>query len=142
MLLLADLAATSDAVGATPSRRAKVAALASTLRAASPQEAPVVGHYLAGSLRQRRTGVGWRSLQGPPAPAASASLTVLEVDAAFEALAGLAGPGSQRARADLLAGLLARATASEQRYLAGLAVGELQHAAQDRSAGFSPGRST
>lgn len=130
-MLFADLVATSDAVAATRSRRAKVAALAATLRAASPGEADLVGHYLAGSLRQRRTGVGWRSLQDPPAPAASASLTLADVDEAFEAMASLAGPGSQTARGALLGGLFGRATASEQRHLAGLAVGEVRQGALD-----------
>ena len=51
--------------------------------------------YLAGSLRQRRTGLGWRSMQSLPAPAAEPSLTVLEVHEAFERIAALSGAGSQ-----------------------------------------------
>lgn len=130
-MLLADLLATSDAVGATRSRRAKVAALAARLREVSPAEAEIVAHYLSGTLRQRRTGVGWRSVNDLPAPAASATLTVTEVDAAFEAMANLAGPGSQLARARLLADLLGRATASEQRYLRALATDQVRQGALD-----------
>ena len=55
-MLLADLAAASDAVAATTRRTAKVAAVAIALRAADPDEVAVVVAYLAGELRQRRTG--------------------------------------------------------------------------------------
>ena len=130
-MLLADLAATSAEVSATRSRLAKVASLAAALRRATATEASVVGHYLSGSLRQRRTGVGWRSLTSLPAPADAPSLTVLEVDQAFERMAGLGGAGSQGARARLLDDLMARATADEQRYLAGLIAGEVRQGALD-----------
>lgn len=60
-MLLAELVATSAAVAATRSRLAKVAALAETLTRAQPDEVEIVTSYLSGSLRQRRTGVGWRS---------------------------------------------------------------------------------
>ena len=43
----------------------------------------VVATYLSGSLTQRRTGVGWRSLTDLPPPAEEPSLTVAAVDAAF-----------------------------------------------------------
>ena len=71
-------------------RLAKVATLAGVLRAASGDEAEVVATFLGGALRQRRTGLGHRSLRQLPPPAASPTLTVAEVDAAFEAMAGLA----------------------------------------------------
>ena len=57
---------------------------------------PVVARYLAGELRQRRTGLGWRSLRDLPAPAATPSLRVLDVDAAFERRDGEGG-GDERA---------------------------------------------
>ncbi|MFT4011349.1 MAG: ATP-dependent DNA ligase, partial [Nocardioidaceae bacterium] len=91
---LADVVATSIEVGATRSRKAKVAALASRLLTASTEELPIVTSYLAGSLRQRRTGLGWCSLTALPAPAAEPSLSVVEVDAAYERMGRLAGPGS------------------------------------------------
>ncbi|MCW2673441.1 MAG: ligB [Frankiales bacterium] len=128
-MLLADLAATSLAVAATPKRTEKLALLADTLRRAGPDEVAVVSSYLTGELRQRRTGVGWKSLQGLPVPAVEPTLTVLEVDAAFAALAGLSGSGSAAARADRLAELWSRATAGEQRLLAGLVSGELRQGA-------------
>ena len=128
-MLLADVAAASEQVAATRSRVAKAERLAQLLRAATPPEAPVVASWLSGELRQRRTGVGWRSLQGLPGPAATASLTVLEVDAAFEQLSQLSGAGSGAARARRLRELWARATAAEQRLLAGLVSGELRQGA-------------
>lgn len=128
-VLLADLAATSLDVTATSSRTGKLQHLAATLRQAAPNEVAVVTAYLSGDLRQRRTGAGWRSLQGLPAPAARPILTVLEVDAVFAVLADLSGPGSSGRRAQLLADLWARATADEQRFLSGLVSGELRQGA-------------
>ena len=84
-MLLAELVATSAAVAATRSRKAKVAALAELLGRVEPEELEVVVSYLGGTLRQRRTGLGWRGVSDLPAPADEPSLTVLEVHDAFEA---------------------------------------------------------
>jgi DNA ligase-1 len=135
-MLLADLVATSTEVASTRSRKAKVAAFAELLSrvAAAPpesEEIETVTSYLGGSLRQRRTGLGWRSLQSLPAPAAAPSLTVLEVHEAFEAIAALAGAGSQGARAAAVAELFGRATAEEQRWLRGVVTGEVRQGALD-----------
>lgn len=130
-MLLADLAATSARVAATRSRLAKRAALAELLRRATPDELPVVARYLGGELRQRRTGLGWRSLAAMPPPAAEPSLDVLAVDAAFARMAGLAGPGSAAARTALARELFAAATEPEQRLLAGLVSGEMRQGALD-----------
>ena len=82
-MLLAELVVTSHRVAATRSRLAKVAALADALAAAAPDEIEIVTSYLSGSLRQRRTGVGWRSARATVPPASEPSLTVTEVDAVF-----------------------------------------------------------
>jgi DNA ligase-1 len=87
--------------------------------------------YLSGVLRQRRTGLGWRSLQALPEPAHESTLTVAEVDAAFEELARVAGDGAQARRTALAAALFGRATEDEQRYLRGLVAGELRQGALD-----------
>jgi DNA ligase-1 len=128
-VLLADLADASADVAATSSRTAKAERLATALRQAAADEVAVVASYLTGELRQRRTGVGWRSLQRLPEPAAVPTLSVLEVDAAFAALSRLAGAGSAGERARLLAELWSRATAPEQQLLAGLVSGELRQGA-------------
>ncbi len=129
-MLVADVAAASEAVAATSGRRAKVELLAACLRAADDDELPVVVGWLAGAPRQRRTGVGWASLRDLPPPAPQASLRVLELDAALDAAAEAAGAGSVAARRDVMGTLLARATAPEQRLVAGLLTGELRQGAQ------------
>ena len=125
-MLLSRLTATWTALSATRSRLAKRDLVADVLREAEPDEIEVVVTYLAGSLRQRRTGVGWRTLADPPPPAAEATLTVHEVDESFAALAELAGPGSAAARQAGVRELFARATADEQDLLRGLVFGELR----------------
>ncbi|AEI12381.1 ATP-dependent DNA ligase [Cellulomonas gilvus] len=130
-MLLADVVATSTAVAATRSRLAKRALLVDLLRRTGPDDVPVVARHLAGELRQRRTGLGWRSLQTLPPSADEPHLTVGEVDAAFERMSALAGPGSGTARAAEVAALFGAATSDEQRFLVRLVAGELRQGALD-----------
>ncbi|MGZ4495543.1 MAG: ATP-dependent DNA ligase [Nocardioides sp.] len=130
-MLLADLVSASAAVTATRSRTAKTAALAEALRAAAPDEVETATAYLSGTLRQRRTGLGWRSLGDLPAPAAEPALTVAQVHAAFEEIAAVSGAGAQARRAALVDDLFGRATGPEQAYLRGLVTGELRQGALD-----------
>src|SRR3954447_7186610 len=67
VVLLADLAATSRAVGATSARREKVDLLAVALRRLGPEEVPAGVAFLSGELRQRQIGVGWAALRDAPA---------------------------------------------------------------------------
>ncbi len=101
------------------------------MRAADSDEIQVAVAYLAGELRQRRTGIGWRSLGDPPAPAGSPSLTLLEVDTALAEIAAMSGSGSQRAGRTTLDSLQGRATAAEQDLLRRLLVGEVRQGALD-----------
>jgi DNA ligase-1 len=130
-MLLSRLAETSTALARTRSRLAKRDLIAAVLRETAPEDLEVVVAYLGGTLRQRRTGVGWRTLQDAPPAAPQPTLTVAEVDATFAALAELSGPGSATARATAVRALLARATAAEQRLVAGLVSGELRQGALD-----------
>ena len=130
-MLLADVVATSATVAATRSRKAKVAAIASLLALASPDEIETVTAYVGGALRQRRTGLGWRGLSSLPPPAPSASLTVAAVHEAFESIAALAGSGSQAARAAAVADLFGQATADEQTWLRGVVTGAVRQGALD-----------
>ncbi|MCW2756937.1 MAG: ATP-dependent ligase [Nocardioidaceae bacterium] len=123
---LIDLVHTFDAVRATRSRKAKTTAVADALSRAADDEVEVVASYLAGSLTQRRTGVGWRSLTDLPSPALEPSLTVREVDLAFEELSGIAGAGSQAERRSRLHALFGAATEDEQALLRGLVTGEVR----------------
>ncbi|KUJ67797.1 ATP-dependent DNA ligase [Streptomyces albus subsp. albus] len=130
-MLLADVARTSGEVAATAARSAKVAALARLFARTPPDEAPVVITYLAGRLPQRRTGLGWAALRDRPAPAGPARLTVPEVDAVLERIAGVAGKGAAGERKRLLDGLLSAASEEEQRFLLRLIGGELRQGALD-----------
>ncbi len=133
-VLLADVVATSAAVAATRARTAKVAAIADLLGRldrADAELATTVTAYLGGSLRQRRTGLGWRSLTSLPEPAGAPSLTVLGVHARFEEVAALEGPGSRGRRDAAVAELFGAATADEQRWLRGVVTGELRQGALD-----------
>ncbi len=61
-VLLAQLVATSAAVAATRSRKAKVTHLAEALSQLNAAEAPIAVAYLAGELPQGRVGVGYRAV--------------------------------------------------------------------------------
>jgi DNA ligase-1 len=86
-VLFAELAAATEDVRALPGRKDKVERLAAALRALAVEERAAGAGYLAGAPRQRALGVGWASLKELPPAAAEPSLSVAEVDEAFEALA-------------------------------------------------------
>jgi DNA ligase-1 len=130
-VLLADVVATSGVVAATRSRKAKVAAIADLLSSAAADELETVTAYVGGTLRQRRTGLGWRGLTSLPEPASSSSLTVLEVHEAFDRLAALSGAGSQATRGAAVVELFGRATADEQAWLRGVVTGGVRQGALD-----------
>ncbi len=129
-VLLADLVATSATVGATRSRKAKVASLAALLDALAPEELePAVG-FLTGMPRQGRIGVGWRSVYGTDhVAAAEPSVGVLELDGILTELAGTSGSGSVAARQRLLAELFTRTTDAEADFVRRLLTGELRQGA-------------
>jgi DNA ligase-1 len=135
-MLLAEVVEASSRVAGTPARSAKISALADLLRRLAPEEIePAVG-FLVGEPRQGRIGVGWATLakQGAarragPDPAAGAGITVTELDRALDELEGTTGSGSVAARAALLDGVLARATAAETDFIADLLTGGLRQGA-------------
>jgi DNA ligase-1 len=130
---LIDVAAASAEVGATSARLAKIARIADLLRQAGAEGdaklVAVVVSWLSGELPQRQIGVGWAALRSLPAPSAESSLTVLQVDGAFSEIGRVAGKGSQARRAELVNGLFAAATESEQTFLRRLLSGELRQGA-------------
>ena len=128
---LADVVSASRTVAATRSRTAKTEALAALFARCDPDEVGVVVAHLSGVLPQRRLGVGFRSLGSLPEPAAAPSLTVAEVDAAFDRLATTAGAGSTASRRAELTGLMRRATTDEQDFLRDLITGNLRQGALD-----------
>jgi ATP-dependent DNA ligase I len=126
VVLLADLAATSQAVGATSARREKVAHLADALRRLGPDEVAAGVAFLSGELRQRQIGVGWASLRdAPPGADGASDLTVAEVDATFERIGACSGAGSVAERRRLLGDLMARAGEAEHLFLIRLLSGDL-----------------
>jgi DNA ligase-1 len=127
----ARLVSVSQQVAATRSRTAKRGLIAGLLTQAPADEVEIVTAYLSGTLRQRRTGLGWRSLVELPEPATSASVSVSEVDAALDEIAALSGEGSGAARRNAVHELFGRLTADEQSYLRGLITGEVRQGVLD-----------
>jgi DNA ligase 1 len=128
-MLLSEVVATSAEVSGTPSRKNKVKLLAALLDKTPNAERALVLRYASGELRQRRTGVGWRSLITLPDPAKTATLTVTDVDTIFAQAAELSGPGSVGKRAELLTTLMSTATAAEQVWLRGVLTGGIRQGA-------------
>lgn len=131
LMLLARVVDTSAAVSATRSRKAKVLALSALLSECDVDEVPLVTRYASGSLRQRRTGLGWRSVATLPPASTVPALTVDAVDTAFEAISSMSGPGSQATRAAAVTALFAAATDTEQTWLRGVVTGEVRQGALD-----------
>ena len=128
-LALRDVVTASAAVAATTKRTEKVAALAALLARTAPAELAPVVRWGSGELTQRQIGVGWAALKDPPAPAATSTLAVADVERSFDAIGALAGAGSQAARRAALHDLLGRADPEEQAFLVRLLLGDLRQGA-------------
>jgi DNA ligase-1 len=128
--LLAEVVRASAAVASTSSRRAKIRVIADCLLALAPEEIEIALPWLSGDIRQGKLALGYASLKSAMGnPASSASLTVQEVDGAFQALKTIKGKGSAAARESELNNLFGKATAEEQDFLLRLIVGELRQGA-------------
>jgi DNA ligase-1 len=130
-MLLLQLAETWSRVALTQKRSEKRQALAACVLAADAGERGLCALYLSGSVRQPKLGVGFAqlaALRSVP-PAAAGSLSLQDVDAALEATSLYKGPGSAMRRQAELTALHARASATEQRFLSGLLLGELRQGA-------------
>jgi len=131
MVSLADIVSASREVAATRSRTKKIARFADLLRALSVEELPAAIGFLCGELQQGRLGLGHRALHQVRAelePRAS-EVTVLELDAVFQALEDLSGKGVASERERLLAALYARLTTEERDFVTRLILGELRQGA-------------
>jgi DNA ligase-1 len=128
--LLADVVAASNAVAETSARSRKVAILADLLRRLDPDEVAIAAAFLSGLPRQGRVGVGYSTVYGiERAAAAEPMLSVRDLDAALSAIQRTTGPGSGGRRAELLGGLLERATEAEAEFVKRLLTGELRQGA-------------
>ena len=131
MTLIAALVDTSQRVGATRARLAKLEELAAFLRTLPADEIGIAADYLSGEIPQGRIGIGYATLQAAAAAevAAAATLTIRDVDDEIASLADTRGSGSAERRAGRLRELFRRSTAAEQQFLLHLLVGELRQGA-------------
>jgi DNA ligase-1 len=129
--LLANLVATSQRVGATSGRLAKIRELAGFLRSLAPDEIETGAHYLSGEIQQGRIGIGYATLRDAAGDSAAEAgqLSLADVDAALTELAGIRGTGSTARRAAALGSLFSRATRDEQQFLLRLLTGEIRQGA-------------
>jgi len=131
-MLLADLVACAEAVAATSARTEKIESLAELLRGADGREAGVVAGLVAGDPRQGRIGVGWATVAALQTDSTGEpTLSVADLDAMLDEVAGAAGGGSTQRRLDLLEDFLAQATAAEADFVRRLLVGELRQGASE-----------
>ncbi len=126
-MLLANVVETSGQIAATSKRLAKIGLLAELLGGLRGDEIEVVVSFLSGVTRQGKTGIGFAVVRDASiAPAAEATLEILEVDWALTSLARTKGTGSGQHKREQLQSLLARATAGEQQFLKELLLGGLR----------------
>lgn len=126
---LARLVDAAAALAATRSRTTKTEILAEVLRDLHPDEAEAAVGLLLGRLRQGSIGLGHRTVLGAresARPSAESALTVSDVDAVLDTIAGLGGSGSVGTRNAALVALFERATAPEQEYLVRAMTGEMR----------------
>jgi DNA ligase-1 len=129
-MLLARVVETSERVTATSKRLEKIELLATLLKQLNGEECEIAVAFLCGYTRQGRIGVGYAAIRDSAAPAAeTGALEIVDVDRAFTALAEIKGRGADGQRRELLRGLMARATAPEQRFLSALLFGEIRQGA-------------
>jgi DNA ligase-1 len=128
--LLAQVVRASAQVAATSSRLAKTSTIADFLRALEPHEVEIALPWLSGEIRQGKLTLGYAALKSAMGdPSLVATLSVADVDAAFERLKAVKGKGSAGQRSAQLKDLLSRATAQEQDFLVRLVIGELRQGA-------------
>jgi DNA ligase 1 len=138
-VLLSDLVDASAAVAGTSARSAKIEQIAALLRQVPPGEVKVAVAFLSGEILQGQIGVGYAALSGllrfgpadrddpaaAEAPAAEPSLTLTDVNVAFDAIGAITGPGSQAERRRLLGEFFGHATEREREFLVRLLTGDL-----------------
>lgn len=125
----------SIAVGATRSRKKKIAILAEVLAALTPEEVPLGVAWLSGKKVQGKIGVGYAAIQGElsarqdrdgdPEP----TWSLIEVNAVFDEIKAVSGKGSKARRAALIGALLDRATSDERAFLVRVMIGEVRQGA-------------
>ncbi|MCL4111914.1 UNVERIFIED_CONTAM: hypothetical protein GTU68_043024 [Idotea baltica] len=124
------LVATWEQVRATRSRLKKVEAVRVLLADTPLENVPTIVSYLSGELPQGRIGMGYAAVGSVAAnPTSTSMLAVSDIASTLTAIKAATGPGSKKAKAQLLHDLLTNATAPEQDFLRRLLVGELRQGA-------------
>jgi DNA ligase-1 len=129
-----DFCALTTALAATRSRLTKTSLTAAFLRQLSPDEVSFAVAFLTArplpAADSRVLDVSWATLselmnriEPPPV---TASLTLLDVAARFEAIAEASGPGSKRRKREQLAALFGVATDEERQVLSKVLLGEMR----------------
>jgi DNA ligase-1 len=125
-MLLVELADASRQVRDVSARSRKIALLAGVLERLAPEEVVPAVAMLAGEIRQGRIGVGWAAVRDIDVPPAStATITILDFDAAIDELATLTGKGSAGARRARLTTLLSQVTDAEAELIRRLLLGDI-----------------
>src|SRR5687767_6957223 len=132
-MLFREIVETSERVAATRSRKQKIEHLSACIARMAPAELPIGTGYLAGVTRQGKLGLGYSAVQkwAPDRAAGEATLSILDVDAAFERISKVSGSGSTAKRRDEWTALMAKATELEQSMLMRLVIGELRQGAME-----------
>jgi DNA ligase-1 len=136
---LAELAATTEALRGTSSRKAKSDLLADLLRRlAGPEIVPAVGFLLA-TPRQGAIGVGWATVarldraapgtEAETAPHSGHTADILAFDGLLSELAATTGPGSEAARTELLNRFLTTCSEPEAEFVRRVLVGDARQGA-------------
>ena len=130
-MLLHDLVQTSRRVAETSGRLAKIELLAGLLARTPAAEIETAIAFLSGKTQVERLGVGYATLQGARRRHAADAprLELSAVVALLHRLARTSGPGSVRAKQQLLGELFGGATREEQEFLWRLLTGELRQGA-------------
>lgn len=135
-MLLEELVAVSNQLAAHRSRLKKVELLSDCLGRLSEQELPVAVKFLCGKLTQGKIGVGPAAVQKAIDSLEMVgeveqvkSLTLLDVNHAFEEISDVAGKGATKRRAEQLLNLFQQCSADGVRFLARLLFGEMRHGA-------------
>lgn len=130
MTLLSKLVGLSNEIASTRSRSAKIAGLSDLLGQLPPNEVLTAVALLSGEARQGKVGVGWASISAIKVAAAKdATLTISDLDDVLDNVQRTVGQGSAKARAQILAKFLSRATDAESDFIRRLLVGELRQGA-------------
>jgi DNA ligase-1 len=118
-------------VRATTKKTEKTRLLADLLQQTRGNETELAALYLAGTLRQKKIGVGWRLIEQAMKEVSitGADLTLSQIDQTLEEIATAEGQGSTARKIQALRRLMEHATPAERTFLSQLLMGEVRQGA-------------